>query len=74
MQESLCGMWGVSGGVLSNFVPGFRTSSLRLRLQSHLHYIFTTDWLVELEGGVSQLQQKDLEKVHVLHLVFFICT
>ena len=66
-------MWGVSGGVLSNFVPGLRTSSLRLRLQSHLHYVFTTDWLVELEGGVSQLQKKDLEKVYVYFLTAYEC-
>ena len=66
-QENLCGMWRVSGGILSRLVPGLRAPSLRLKLQSHLHYIYTTDWLVNLEGGLSHLQKKDLEKVHALY-------
>jgi hypothetical protein len=61
--ENLCGMWRVSGGILSRLMPGLRAPSLRLKLQSHLHYIYTTDWLVNLEGGLSHLQKKDLEKL-----------
>lgn len=63
--ESLCGMWGVSGGFLSNILPWLRASSLRFRLRSHLHYIYTVDWLVKVEGGLTNLQKKDLRKLCV---------
>ena len=66
LQERLCGMWGVSGGLLPRLVPWVRASSLRVRLQSHLHYIYTVDWLIKLEGGVGSVQMNDLEKVCIV--------
>ena len=68
MQESLCMMWGISESVLSRFMPWMRASSLRSRLQSQLHYIYTTDWLVKIEGGITSLQNKDIEKVGIIIL------
>ena len=70
VQEKLCGMWGVSGGLLSRLLPWLRPSSLRRRLQSHLNYIYTVDWLVKVEGGPFALENKDLEMVTCIILVF----
>ena len=68
MQERLCGMWGVSAGLISSRLPWMRATSLRLRLESHLHYIFTADWLVKFEGGLTNLPENDLNKVNELYM------
>ena len=59
----MCGMWGVAGGILPRLLPWVRGSTLRVRLETHLHYIFTTDCLVKMEGGLTSLEKEDLEKV-----------
>jgi primosomal replication protein N len=61
--ERLCGMWGMAGGVLPCLLPSVRHSVLRSRLESHLNYVYTTDWLVEVEGGVANLRKDELEKL-----------
>lgn len=68
MQERLCGMWGVSAGLISSLLPWMRGASLRLRLESHLHYIYTADWLVKLEGGLTNLPENDFKKVNRLYM------
>ena len=36
---------------------------MRRRLATHLRYIYTCDWLVEVEGGVKELEEGELEQV-----------
>ena len=62
-KERLCGMWGVAGGVWLRLLPWGRNSALQSRLESHLNFIFTCDWLVRAEGGVASAEREDLEKV-----------
>lgn len=62
-------MWGVSSGLISSLLPWMRAASLRLRLESHLHYIYTADWLVKLEGGLTNLQENDLKKVNYTNIL-----
>ena len=59
-------MWGVGGGILSRLLPWTRDSALRSRLESHLRYIFTSDWLVKIEGGPTNLERNDLEQVCIV--------
>ena len=61
----MCGMWGVSAGLLSSLLPWRRQATLRRRLEEHMKYIYTCDWLVEVEGGVYSLQEEEIEQVCV---------
>ena len=56
-------MWGVAGGVWLRLLPWGRNSALQSRLESHLNFIFTCDWLVRTEECVASAEREDLEKV-----------
>ena len=67
-QEYLCGVWGVSGGLLSYLVPWVSHTVRRHRLQTHLYHLYTCDHLLYLEGGLDKLQNKDIEQVLHVHM------
>lgn len=58
VQECVLAVWG-----MKSWLPSLVVRRRREKLTRHMGYIYTSDWLMKLEGGVDSLSHEALSEV-----------